>query len=371
MLRQILTIIIVFLTMITSAQTKGYSTLDYTFEYHLNDFNNHNLKGIVKSLTVYKKGNNNFHSKNLSIKLDTLMLDCHKYLIENYKISEIQFLNSDGTKRFKRLFFNGQIQELVSYKSNEIIQDIYNFVYNDFGQLIAKVIKDGSDNIRFNVKYNYDEKRRLESVIGDESYNYKYIYDETGGFYDVKYSEYNGQINIHETRYNRYLNTENLNVILQNEPKIKFEEIKNLKKVWQSLSRFDNSNKIIFEQSKDLKLNQVQIESSYKYDKNNQIISKTFKTNNGTNDTYSFLYKDKTLIRQFAKNAVGFENFNQILEYNEYGDLKKKHNTGIGINDEIYTFDYTYDNSNNWTEKKEIVNGKLFEITYRKIEYKK
>lgn len=351
------------------AQPKGYTTLDYTFEYHLNDFNNHQLKGKIKLLMVYKKANNNFHNKSLTIKLDTGMLDCHKYIIDKAQISEVQFLNLDSTLRSRRIFFNGLIQKLEFYQPNETLQKREIFIYNDVGQLIEKIVKDGNDSIEFNIKYNYNERGYLESVIGAESYNYKYIYDESGGFYDVKYSDYNGQTTIHETRYNSHSNTEILSIILQNEPKVKFEDVKNLKKVWQSLSKIDKYNRIVFEQSKDLKLNEVQIESSLTYNNDNQLVSKTFKTKNGTNDIYTFLYQDKKLVRQFANDETGHENFNQILKYNDYGDLSMKQNVGVGIKEETYTYEYTYDTNNNWIEKKEIVNGKLFEITYRKIEY--
>ncbi|TAE36709.1 MAG: hypothetical protein EAY79_11000 [Runella slithyformis] len=355
--------------MIIFAQPKGYTTLDYTFEYHLDDLKNQALKGNIKTLMIYKNENINFHSKSLSIKLDTRMLDCHKYLLDKTKISEIHFYNSDGTLRFKRIYIDGLIQELVSYKENELIEYTTTYIYNESGQLIRKLIKDHNDSVMFNINYIYDNKNRLENVVGGENYNYKYIYDDSCGFYDIKYSEFNGQTTIHETRYNRISNSENLSIILQNEPKINFEDVKNLKKIWQSLSKFDNYNLIVFEQSKDLKLNEVQIESSITYNNDNQLVSKTFKTNNGTNDIYTFIYQDKKLVRQFANYESGNENFNQFLDYNDFGDLSLKKNVGVGIKEETYNYEYTYDTNKNWIEKKEIVNGKLFEITYRKIEY--
>jgi len=367
--KQIVTIIFSFLTMTAFSQTKGYSTLDNTYEYHFNEFNNHKLKGKIKSLIVYKKENSNFHSKNLAIKLDTRLADCHKYFIDSKQVSQIRFLNSDSTLRSKRVFSNELIREFVFYQPREKVQSRHIFVYNNSGQLTEKLIKDINDSIEFIVKYNYDKRNQLESVIGDERYNYKYIYDEFGGFYEVKYSEYNGQSTIHEIRYNKYSDTESLNVILQNEPKIKFEDIKNLKRNWQNMSKIDNYNRVVFEQSKDLKLNEIQIESSFTYNSDNHLISKAFKTKNGTNETYTFEYKEDKLIRQFAKDKNGIENFNRFLYYNEHGDLIKKHNAGVGIKEEVYTYEYTYDNNDNWTEKKEIVDGKLFEITYRQIEY--
>jgi hypothetical protein len=367
--REIVTIIFTFLTMTILAQPKGYTTLDYTFEHHLNDFNNHQLKGNIKTLLIYKNENNNFHSKSLTTKLDTRLLDCHKYLLNKTQILEIHFFNSDGTLRFKRMYLNGLIQELVTYQSNEVVENTTTYIYNKAGQLIQKLIKANNDSIKFNIKYIYDSENRLENVIGGENYCYKYIYDASGGFYDVKYSEYNGEVSIYEIRYNSFSDTENLNIVLQNEPKIKFEDVKNLKKIWQSLSKVDNYNRVVFDQSKDLQLNEVQIEKSFTYNDSNQIISEVFKTKNGTNDTYTFIYQDKKLVRRFANSERGFQNFNQLLDYNEYGDLIKKYNVGEGIKEETYTYEYIYDKMNNWIEKKEIVNGKLFEITYRKIEY--
>lgn len=78
-------------------------------------------------------------------------------------------------------------------------------------------------------------------------------YDEIGGFYDAKYSEYNGMLTIHEVRYNSYSDIELLNFILQNEAKIKFEDVKNLNKIWYNKTIFDNFGRIIFEETKDLR----------------------------------------------------------------------------------------------------------------------
>lgn len=368
-MRNTVTLIFTFLTMTIFAQPKGYTTIDNFFAYHVNEFNDHKLSGNIKSFQVYKKENENFHSKKTTIQLSSGMNDCHKYLFESNLLSEVHFLNSDGSLRFIRRFSKGLIEELVFYQSSGIAQGRETFVYDDAGKLVEKNIKDANDNIEFNIKYNYDEKNRLASVIGGESYNYKYIYDEFGGFYEVKYSDYKDLSTIHEVRYNRYTDKEELNVILQNEPKTKFEDVRNLNKVWQSATKLDNQKRIVFEQSSDLRLNEVNIESSFNYNNDNQLVSKTFKTKNGTNDTYTFVYQNSKLIKQIAQDEKGVENFNQLLQYNNRGDLIKKHNKGTGIKEEIYEYEYTYDKNGNWTQKKEIVNQKLFEIIFREIEY--
>lgn len=367
-MKETLTVILSFLTITIFAQPKGYSTLDYSFEYNLNEFNNHKLKGKIKSLLVYHKENNNFHSKNPTIKLDTALGDCHKYFIDSNQVAEKRILNSDSTLRLKQLYSRKLIQELVSYQPNEIIQSRHIFHYNDSNHLLDKFIKDDNDNIKFHIKYNYDDRNRLESVIGGENYNYKYIYDELGGFYDVQYSEYNGKYTIHLIRYLRHSDTENLDILFKCEPKIKFEDVGNQKKKWQCLSKLDTQNRVVFEQSIDLISNEVQLESSFIF-KNNQLVNQIYKTKYNTNDIYTFEYEKNNLIRRFRKNEQGLEKFNEFLHYNEQGDLLKIYRKGISIEDEVYDYLYTYDLKNNWTEKKEILNGKLFKITYRQIEY--
>jgi len=370
-MKQIATIILTFLTITTFAQSKGYkySMLDDSYELEAKSFKSHNLNGKIKSVMIYKKANSNYDSSNLPVNLSPKLMNAHKFFIESNQLVETQFINESGAVGSINIFSNGLIKKMIFYGSSKTIQYQDTFYYNQSNKIVKTVRVDKAGKIRSYITYAYNSKGQLDSVVDLGSINYKYIYDEFGGVYDITYYHKNNRDSIRDVIYHRSSDTEELTINIQKEQNIKFENVAHLKKKSQYLIRMDSHHRVVSEEQKNLVSGVVTMEMLYTY-QNDLLVKKTFTTDYGAGNVHTYAYKGNKLVREISKDKNGVEVFKQELQYNAHGDIIKKHEKDRD-KDEVHKYEYTYDHSNNWTEKKDIINGKLFEITYRDIVYEK
>lgn len=370
-MKQLTTIIFTFLTITAFAQSKNYpySMLDKSFDLESTDFENQQLNGKIKSVAIYEKVNSNYESSDKTIKLDSALTNARKYFIESNRLVETHIINPNGAIGTIRKFSNGLVRQSLFYGSSKMIQHQDTFLYNHSDQLVKMTSIGKAGSYLAYTTYQYNSDGKLESVNDAGRLSFKYIYDKTGGFYDISYYHKNNKDSICKVRYHRSSDTEVLNIVVQGVQNKAFENVVTWKKLSQELKKMDNRHRVVFEESRDLVSGAVQMEKLYTYQAD-QLVKSTFKTDYGINDTHFYVYKDDKLISHTSRDKSDTEIFKQELQYNAHGDVIKMHEKSRD-KEEIHIYEYKYDQNNNWTIKKDIINGTLFNIKYRDIVYEK
>lgn len=260
--------------------------------------------------------------------------------IRNYKIDgDILFAGDQeySKNRDETYDHNGFIIETITYKMGGLLNNRTTYKYNSKGVMTDMTIFQGNGTIGDGEKCKFDEKGNLvEKIIntgrdGYETFTYKY--DEKGKILEC--TRVNKTISIIQKTTNRYSDEGNI---------VETKECRN-----------GICNRYIY--SMDSLGNIIK---NLQFDRYNTLIQ-----------TIKFEYNSNG---KMVKEERIYENEDNIMTityvYDEQGNKIEEHKTNTDGNLDIkISWEFTYDEKNNWIERIEFINDVPLLITEREIQY--
>lgn len=325
------------------------------------------LKGDVRSVMVSVYQNLNYYEETSVVKMNPRFNFCKVYVLDNKRLSESYDKINDSIVDRRRVYSNGHIVELVDYLPDGSIKYRCLYTYNSENRPQEMQVLDKAGKVTEVCTSEYAADGKLVSVINSKHYqNYKYIYDESGGYYEIKYvTGETGEL-AESAHYIIEKGNFKLNFLIKNTLKIPLDSVPFCEGQLYTEKEFDVNGKEIFSGIHHYTEGLELLESYSRMDESAQMKFE-WTMNGGDTIALSVYQYENNLLQQKLverKHKILLTTYNYDKSGNLLSELEE---------DDSYqqktVYVYEFDNYKNWTSRKTMVDGKLASVEYRKIEY--